>query len=111
MLSSPFSTSAGAPRVAVPDSAFSIDAWSVTPPPSGAAPSDLELALGFSLDGPPTPLSLALGWRFDWLLGTASVVAAVLYRDFARGRDDVTVVVLREHEEQQAATAQRSDTP
>ena len=54
-------------------------ARTATPPPSGAAPSDLELALGFSLDGPPTPLSLALGWRFDWLLGTASVVAAVLY--------------------------------
>ena len=39
-----------------------------------------------------------------------SLVAAVLYRDFARGRDDVTVVVLREHEEQQAATAERSET-
>ena len=36
--------------------------------------------------------------------------AAVLYRDFARGRDDVTVVVLREHEECQAVTAERSET-
>ncbi|MGK5051992.1 ATP-binding SpoIIE family protein phosphatase [Janthinobacterium sp. RB2P8] len=40
-----------------------------------------------------------------------SLVAAVLYRDFARGRDDVTVVVLREHEEHRHAGAERNGTP
>ena len=40
-----------------------------------------------------------------------SLVAAVLYRDFARGRDDVTVVVLREHEGHRPASAERNDTP
>jgi anti-sigma regulatory factor (Ser/Thr protein kinase) len=38
-------------------------------------------------------------WTFDALPGAArrhpSVVAALLYRDFARGRDDVTVAVVR----------------
>ena len=40
-----------------------------------------------------------------------SLIAAVLYRDFARGRDDITVVVLREHEEHRHAGAERNDTP
>ncbi len=44
-------------------------------------------------------------WDLEQYPGLAqchpSLVAAVLYRDFSRGRDDVTVVVLREHEEHQ----------
>ncbi len=54
-------------------------ARTATPPPTGAAPSDLELSLGFPLDGPPTPLALLTDWRFDWLVGTGAIVAAVLY--------------------------------
>jgi cytochrome c oxidase assembly factor CtaG/putative copper export protein len=54
-------------------------ARTATPPPTGAAPSNLELALGFPLNGPPTVGALLFDWRFDWLLGTASIVAAVLY--------------------------------
>ncbi len=54
-------------------------ARTATPPPTGAAPSDLELALGYRLDGPPTVISLLADWRFDALLGTAAVAAAVLY--------------------------------
>ncbi len=54
-------------------------ARTATPPPTGAAPSDLELTLGYRLDGPPTALTLALDWRFDWLLGTGAIVAAVVY--------------------------------
>ena len=41
-------------------------------------------------------------WDLEQYPGLAqchtSLVAAVLYRDFSRGRDDVTVVALREHE-------------
>lgn len=54
-------------------------ARTATPPPTGVAPSDLELTLGYSLNGPPTALTLALDWRFDWLLGTGAIVAAALY--------------------------------
>ncbi len=50
-----------------------------TPPPSGAAPSDVELVLGYDLDGPPTFLRLLTDWRIDWLLGVAVLVAAALY--------------------------------
>ncbi len=50
-----------------------------TPPPSAAAPTDIELALGYNLDGPPTLTALLFDWRFDWLLGVAVIVAAVLY--------------------------------
>lgn len=54
-------------------------------------------------------------WDLEQYPGLApchpSLVAAVLYRDFARGRDDVTVVVLREHEEHRHAGAERNDTP
>lgn len=50
-----------------------------TPPPSGAAPSDVALILGYDLDGPPTFWGLLTQWRFDWLLGTAAIVAAGLY--------------------------------
>lgn len=54
-------------------------ARTATPPPTGAAPSDLELALGYPLNGPPTLGALLFDWRFDWLLGTAAIVAAVVY--------------------------------
>ncbi|MET0864955.1 MAG: bifunctional copper resistance protein CopD/cytochrome c oxidase assembly protein [Nakamurella sp.] len=50
-----------------------------TPPPSAAAPSDTELVLGYDLAGPPTLLRLIADWRFDWILGTAVIIAAVLY--------------------------------
>ena len=54
-------------------------------------------------------------WDLEQYPGLAqchpSLVAAVLYRDFARGRDDITVVVLREHEEHRHAGAERNDTP
>lgn len=46
---------------------------------------------------------LASHWRLDQYAGLAlkhpSLVAGVLYRDSARGRDDVTVLVLRERSE------------
>ncbi|MGZ3182118.1 MAG: ATP-binding protein [Telluria sp.] len=46
---------------------------------------------------------LATRWDMDAYPGLASchpaLVAAVLYRDFARGRDDVTVLVLRDRQE------------
>ena len=54
-------------------------ARTATPPPTGAAPGNLELTLGYSLDGPPTVWSMLTGWRFDALLGTAAMAAAVLY--------------------------------
>ena len=54
-------------------------ARTATPPPTGVAPGNLELALGFTLDGPPTVITLLTDWRFDWLLGTASIVVAALY--------------------------------
>ena len=45
-------------------------------------------------------------WDLEQYPGLAqchpSLNAAALYRDFARGRDDITVVVLREHEQHQA---------
>ena len=54
-------------------------ARTATPPPSAWRRPDIELALGYDLDGPPTVSPLLTDWRFDWLLGTASIVAAVLY--------------------------------
>jgi putative copper resistance protein D len=54
-------------------------ARTATPPPSAAAPSDVELALGYDLEGPPTFLRLIADWRFDWILGVGVIVAAVLY--------------------------------
>lgn len=50
-----------------------------TPPPTGAAPSDIAITLGYDLDGPPTLWNLLTEWRFDWVLGTAAIVAAALY--------------------------------
>ncbi|MGS0684411.1 cytochrome c oxidase assembly protein [Nakamurella sp. GG22] len=52
---------------------------SATPPPSGAAPSDVERVLGYDIAAEPTFLRLLLDWRVDWLLGIAFVAAAVLY--------------------------------
>ena len=53
------------------------------PPPSGVLPTginvDIERVLGFPLDGPPTVSRLLFDWRFDYLLGTAILAAAVLY--------------------------------
>ncbi len=53
------------------------------PPPSGVLPTginaSLEELLGFPLSGPPTVLRLLFDWRFDFLLGTAALVAAGLY--------------------------------
>ena len=54
-------------------------ARTATPPPTGAAPGNLELALGYPLDGPPTLGALLFDWRFDWLLGTAAIAAAAVY--------------------------------
>jgi len=54
-------------------------ARTATPPPSAAAPSDVELALGYDLTGPPTFLRLVVDWRFDWILGVGVIFAAVLY--------------------------------
>ncbi len=50
-----------------------------SPPPSGVVPSDVELVLGFDLDGSPTFLKLLFDWRIDWLLGIGVAVAALLY--------------------------------
>ena len=53
------------------------------PAPSGVAPSALnatiEPILGFPLSGPPTLFRILFDWRFDYLLGTAAIVMAVLY--------------------------------
>lgn len=53
------------------------------PPPSGVLSTginaDLEPILGYSLAGPPTPARLLLDWRFDYLLGTAVLIAAACY--------------------------------
>ena len=54
-------------------------ARTATPPPSGVVPSDIELALGYDLAGPPTFLRLVTDWRFDWILGVGAVAAAVVY--------------------------------
>ncbi|WP_157695625.1 cytochrome c oxidase assembly protein [Nakamurella panacisegetis] len=53
------------------------------PAPNGVLATGLnatvEPILGFPLSGPPTLLRLLFDWRFDYLLGTAAVVMAVLY--------------------------------
>ena len=54
-------------------------ARTATPPPSGAAPGNAELTLGYAVDGPATAWRLVADWRFDWLLGTAAIVAVVVY--------------------------------
>ncbi|BBX15739.1 copper resistance protein CopD [Mycolicibacterium duvalii] len=52
-----------------------------TPPP---APVDVNLSIpaveiGYDLAGPPTLARVVLDWRFDVLLGTAAIVAALVY--------------------------------
>ncbi len=49
------------------------------PPPNGIVPDPVEAILGFDLNGPPTIGRLLFDWRFDWIFGTASLVAAFLY--------------------------------
>ena len=54
-------------------------ARTATPPPSGAAPGNTELILGYNVDGPPTLLRLITDWRVDWIMTVAAIAAAVLY--------------------------------
>jgi len=53
------------------------------PAPTGVLPTGVnaqaEPILGFPLAGPPTIVRLLVDWRFDYLLGTAVLAAAVLY--------------------------------
>lgn len=49
------------------------------PPPVNLNPSPVEVAIGYNLDGPPTPQRLMFDWRFDLIFGTAAIVFAVAY--------------------------------
>ncbi|MEE2056641.1 cytochrome c oxidase assembly protein [Rhodococcus artemisiae] len=50
------------------------------PPPPAAAPSVLEVELGYNLSAPPTFMNLFFGeWRFDLIFGTAALVLAAGY--------------------------------
>ncbi|MGL5445667.1 MAG: cytochrome c oxidase assembly protein, partial [[Mycobacterium] stephanolepidis] len=49
------------------------------PPPVNLNPSPVEVAIGYTLDGPPTPQRLMFDWRFDLIFGTAAIVFAVAY--------------------------------
>jgi putative copper resistance protein D len=50
------------------------------PPESDAAPpSRTEVLIGYDLVAPPTPLRLALDWRFDLIFGTAAIVLTIAY--------------------------------
>lgn len=49
------------------------------PPPVNLNPSPVEVAIGYTLDGPPTPQRLMFDWRFDLIFGTAALVFAVTY--------------------------------
>nr|WP_234920819.1 cytochrome c oxidase assembly protein [Mycobacteroides chelonae] len=49
------------------------------PPPVNLNPSPVEVAIGYTLDGPPTPQRLMFDWRFDLIFGTAAIVFAVTY--------------------------------
>jgi cytochrome c oxidase assembly factor CtaG/putative copper export protein len=51
-----------------------------TPPPGlDYLPGQVELELGYPIDGPPTLLNLLTAWRFDLIFGTLAIVLAVLY--------------------------------
>jgi cytochrome c oxidase assembly factor CtaG/putative copper export protein len=52
-----------------------------TPPPQQEVlqPQNVELRIGYTLDGPPTFLRLMVDWRFDLIYGTAAILLAVLY--------------------------------
>lgn len=54
-------------------------ARTATPPALPVAVSEVELTLGFTLDGPPTATALLTDWRFDWLFGTVAVAAVIGY--------------------------------
>ena len=49
------------------------------PPPRRLSPSPAEAALGYDLDGPPTPARILFDWRFDLIFGTAAIVFAAVY--------------------------------
>jgi cytochrome c oxidase assembly factor CtaG/putative copper export protein len=52
-----------------------------TPPPQQEVlrPQNVELRIGYTLDGPPTFLRLMVDWRFDLIYGTAAILLAVVY--------------------------------
>ncbi|MCE7007486.1 bifunctional copper resistance protein CopD/cytochrome c oxidase assembly protein [Kibdelosporangium philippinense] len=52
-----------------------------TPPPQQAVtqPNNVELRIGYTLDGAPTFLKALVDWRFDLIYGTAAIALAVLY--------------------------------
>ncbi|MBP2330700.1 putative copper resistance protein D [Kibdelosporangium banguiense] len=56
-------------------------ALSRTPPPPslGVVLPDIELRIGYVIDGPPTLLAIFTQWRFDLILGTAAMILAVVY--------------------------------
>jgi putative copper resistance protein D len=56
-------------------------ALSRTPPPQQAVtrPDNVEVRIGYALDGAPTFLKMLVDWRFDLIYGTAAIVLAVLY--------------------------------
>jgi len=49
------------------------------PPPLTSEPSPVEVAVGYTLDGPPTTARILFDWRFDLILGTAAIVLALVY--------------------------------
>jgi putative copper resistance protein D len=49
------------------------------PPPLQYLPGQVELELGYPIDGPPNLLNLLTAWRFDLIFGTLAIVLAVLY--------------------------------
>ena len=52
-----------------------------TPPPAPAIynPSLTAIEIGYDLAGPPTLARLLFDWRFDFIFGTAAVLAAIVY--------------------------------
>ncbi|WP_132993721.1 cytochrome c oxidase assembly protein [Gordonia zhaorongruii] len=52
-----------------------------TPPPvlATADVSQMELTIGYDLDGAPTLAKILFEWRFDLIFGTAAVIAAIVY--------------------------------
>lgn len=59
--------------------ALALAANSVPPRFTLHAFSTWDVFLGYQLDAPPSPLSLATVWRFDPLIGTAAIVLALGY--------------------------------
>jgi cytochrome c oxidase assembly factor CtaG/putative copper export protein len=52
-----------------------------TPPPqqSVTQPNNVEIRIGYTLDGAPTFLKMLVDWRFDLIYGTLAIALAVLY--------------------------------